>query len=123
MALTGNKSDRRRHTRFKVCEGAFAFINNIPYAIRNISHGGLRLETVFCGDEELDEISLDIFLRDENLYLQDIPVRLVNVWKDYPHSPFSAMGVRCLGLQFADLTEQQLTRLDLFMSRSTTGVA
>lgn len=123
ITTTEKNEERRRHKRFQVSDGAFAFINNMPFTIRNISTGGMSLQSVFFEDAAQEDLTLDLFLQDEKLYLQDIPVRLINVRKNHAGSPFSTIPVRCLGLQFGDLTEQQKTRLDFFISQTTTGAA
>ncbi|GAB4341945.1 MAG: hypothetical protein Kow0089_16680 [Desulfobulbaceae bacterium] len=115
----GGTRERRRHARFRVSEGAFAFIGNVPFTIRNISEGGMKLESAVFDDAPAEEMVLDIFLQHENLYLQDIPVRLVRFQKSGPSTPFSSAHVLCFGLQFGELTQQQKTRLDYFISRST----
>lgn len=123
MKTLADNNERRKHKRFQVCDGAFAFINNIPFTICNISEGGMRLQTVVFEDAPLDEMTLDIFLKDKNFYLQGIPVRLVTVRKKHANSPFSTLQVRSLGLQFGELSEQQKTRLDSFISQTTAGEA
>ena len=104
-------------------EGAFAFINNTPFSIRNISEGGMQLQSVVFDDSPPDEMLLDIFLKKDNFYLQNIPVRLVRFQKNNAASPFSSVQVKCFGLQFGELTEQQKTRLDYFIAHSATGEA
>lgn len=120
MKISPKNEERRRHKRFKVCEGAFAFINNSPFTIRNISRGGLSLQSVIFDDNPPPDMILDIFLKSDNFYLQNIPVRLVNIWNSDPKTPFSSIRERCFGLQFGALTEQQQTHLDYFISRSAT---
>lgn len=111
--------ERRKHKRFEVCEGAFAFINNSPFAIRNISKGGMKLQSIVFDDTPPTDMSVDIFLKNENFYLQDIPVRLVCILNNQPTPPFSSIRVRCFGLQFGELTQQQKTRLDYFINHSS----
>lgn len=123
MLLGPENTDRRRHTRFQVRDGAFAYINNIPFTIRNISEGGMRLQSVVFEDTPQEEMTLDIFLKDEDFYLQDIPVQLVTLLRKTTDSPFSTLQLRCLGIKFGELTEQQKTRLDFFISKTTTGEA
>ncbi len=123
MTTTADNIDRRTSKRFEVCDGAFAFINNTPFTIRNVSEGGMRLQSVVFEDAPQEDMTLDIFLRNENFYLQDIPVRLVNVQENHDNVPFSRLRVRCIGLQFGKLTAQQKTRLDFFISQTTTGEA
>ena len=117
------KNERRLFTRFTVTDGAFAFIHNTPFIIQNISKGGMQLKSVVFDETLPDDILLDIFLKDDNFYLQNIPVRLVRFHKNSAFSPFSNTHVRFFGLQFGELTEQQKSRLDYFIARSTSGEA
>jgi hypothetical protein len=116
-------SERRKCSRFKVTEGAFAFINNTPFTIRNISEGGMQLHSVLFDDSPLDEMLVDIFLKKDNFYLQNIPVHLVRIKKNSAASSFSGLHDKCFGLQFGELTQQQKTRLDYFIAHGTTGEA
>lgn len=123
MKIFPGMKDRRRHKRFKVCDGAFAFINNSPFTIQNISKGGLRLQSVIYDDNPPNDMMLDIFLKNEDFYLQGIPVRLVSISSIDPKTPFSSIRERSFGLQFGEMTAQQKTRLDYFISRSATTEA
>ena len=119
MMNMADDRERRRHPRFQVSEGAFAFINNIPFSILNVSAGGIKLQTVLFDEVPPEQMRLDIFLKNENFYLQDIPVRLVRLKKAYARTPFTSTQLHCFGLQFGELTEQQKTRLDYFISRNS----
>lgn len=110
------KKERRQYPRFQVGEGAFAFINNIPFSIMNISTGGMNLQTVLFEDILPEQMTMDIFMKHENFYLQDVPVRLVRVRNVFARTPFMPTQYRCFGLQFGELTEQQKTRIDYFIS-------
>lgn len=114
-------SEKRKHPRFSISEGAFAFINNTPFTLRNISEGGLQLQSVMHDDAPSGDMMLDIFVKNDNFYLQDIPVRLVRLQKNKPSSSFSGEHLTCFGLQFGELTPQQKTRIDSFIIRSTIG--
>ena len=118
MNMAGNR-ERRQHPRFQIGEGAFAFINNIPFSILNVSAGGMKLQSALYDDVPSEYMTLDIFLKNENFYLQDIPVRLVRIKKGYARSPFITSNLSCFGLQFGELTEQQKTRLDYFISHNS----
>lgn len=118
MNMAGDR-ERRQHPRFQVGDGAFAFINNIPFSILNVSAGGMKLQSALYDDVPSEYLSLDIFLKNENFYLQDIPVRLVRIKKAYARSPFITSHLHCFGLQFGELTEQQKTRLDYFISHNS----
>jgi hypothetical protein len=106
-----------------VTEDAFAFIHNTPFVIQNISEGGMKLKSVVFDEQPPDEMMLDIFLKDDNFYLQDIPVRLISFNRNKSLSPFGSAHTKYFGLQFGELTEQQKTRLDYFISRSSAGEA
>lgn len=116
-------SERRKYSRFQVTEDAFAFINNNTFSIRNISEGGMQLESVVFDDTPPEEMLLDIFLKKDNFYLQNIPVRLIRYQKNNSASAFSSVHVKCFGLQFGKLTAQQKTMLDYFIAHSTIGEA
>lgn len=115
--------EKRKYCRFQVTEDAYAFINNTTFFIRNISEGGMQLQSVVFDDTPPDEMLLDIFLKKDNFYLQNIPVRLVRFQNNNAASSFSRVHVKCFGLQFGELTAQQKTRLDYFIAHSTTGEA
>ena len=115
--------EKRNYPRFRVSDGAFAFINNIPFTIQNISEGGLQLQTVVIADSPSGDMLIDIFLKNDNFYLQNIPVRLVRFQKNISSSPFSNVHVKCFGLEFGELTPHQKIRLDSFIARSTIGEA
>jgi PilZ domain len=118
MNMAGDR-ERRQYPRFRVGDGAFAFINNVPFSIMNVSTGGMKLQSVLFDDVPPENMTLDIFLKNENFYLQDIPVRLVRVRKAFARTPFTTTQLRCFGLQFGELNEQQKTRLDYFISHSS----
>ncbi|HBI15101.1 MAG TPA: hypothetical protein DDY20_06250 [Desulfobulbaceae bacterium] len=112
-----NERERRQYPRFQVGEGAFAFINNIPFSILNVSAGGMNLQSNLYDDPLPEHLTLDIFLRNENFFLQNIPVRLVQIRNT--RTPFMSTQLRCFGLQFGELNEQQKTRIDYFISHSS----
>lgn len=120
--MTENR-ERRKYTRFRVTEGAFAFINKIPFTIGNISENGVQLQSVVFDGSPNEEMLLDFFLQNDNFYLQDLPVRLVRFQRKYSCSPFSNTEIKFFGLQFGELTQQQKTRLDYFIAHSTIGEA
>jgi hypothetical protein len=118
MNMAGG-SERRRHPRFRVGEGAFAFINTFPFSILNVSAGGMKLQTVLFDEAPSEQMILDIFLKNDNFYLQGIPVHLVRVRNTSARTPFTSTQLRCFGIQFGELTEQQKTRIDYFISHSS----
>lgn len=120
--MTDNQ-ERRLFTRFEVTDESFAFIHNTPFIIQNISKGGVQLKSVVYDDIPPEEMMLDFFLKEENFYLQNIPVRLVRFHKKSSSLPFGNTHEGFFGLQFGELTQQQKSRLDYFIARSSSGEA
>jgi len=117
------RQERRSSRRYLVQEGAFAFINNTPFTIQNISEGGMMLQSVVFDDTPDEHLVLDIFLKSEDLYLKNIPVRLVSHSKSRSTTPFSAIQVRLYGLAFENLDEEQRILLDTLISKDAEGQA
>ncbi len=115
--------ERRHYTRFQVREGAYAFIDNIPFTIQDISEGGMKIQSVIFDDVPMDDIVLDIFVNNGEFYLKGIPVRLISLMENEATTPFSAIRVRRFGFEFGDLTEQQIQLVDSFITYNTVGEA
>ena len=111
--------ERRHFPRFSVKEEAVAFISgNTPCRIRDISRGGIMLQSVFFDQEPADSIKLDIFLGRDKFYLPNIPIHIVSHSKRRSSNTFSQIQVERLGFRFGDLSEQQQTQLDYFISQN-----
>jgi hypothetical protein len=121
MALTNE--DRRQYPRFRVREGVYAFIDNIPFTIQDISEGGMKLQSVVFDEAPLENLKVDIFVNNGKFYLRDVPVRLVSLLQDESTTPFSAIHVKYFGFKFEDLTEQQKQLLDNLITYNTVGDA
>lgn len=115
--------DRRQHPRFRVRDGAYAFINNIPFTIQDISEGGMRIKSVVYDEAPLENLKIDIFVNNGKFYLKDVPVRLVSLLQDEATTPFSAIHVKRFGFQFEDLTDQQKHLLDSLITYNSVGEA
>ncbi len=120
--MNTGSDEKRKAVRFLMSDGVFAFISNTPFLIQNISETGVKLESVVFEGAPADEMLMDIVMRNEDFFLQNIPVRLVRVQK-IDTAPFSHIPSQCFGLQFGELTQQQKTRLDYFMTRCATSEA
>ena len=89
----GVQSDRRRHKRFRVKEGALAFLGTIPGTIVDISEGGRAINYVVFEREPERQFRLDIFFAANDFYLADIYSKLVSYVLSPPESQFSAVRV------------------------------
>jgi hypothetical protein len=117
------EEERRQYPRFRVREGAYAFINNIPFTIQDISEGGMKIQSVVFDEAPLENLKVDIFVSNGKFYLKDVPVRLVSLLQDDSTTPFSAIHVRRFGFEFDTLTEQQKHLLDDLITYNTVGEA
>jgi PilZ domain len=111
--------DSRRHKRFRVREGALAFLGSVPGTITDISQGGMSVNYVVFEKNPDQVLRLDIFFSEDDFYLPDIPGRIVSDI-DYPSEvSFSAVQVKRLGIRFGELTSEQETGLKYFILHNT----
>lgn len=122
-------SERRRQKRFKVQDPVFAVLRpefKVVGKIQDISKGGVSFEYVAlespartASTTQTDSgPELDIFMREPELYMSQIPCTIVY---DIPvvgyvgHSQDSIVMKRC-GVQFRDLSPKQSERVKSFIS-------
>jgi len=118
---TDAERDSRRHKRFRVREGALAFLGSVPGTITDISQGGMSVKYVVFENDIDQVVKLDIFFSEGDFYLPDIPGRIISD-VDYPsEAPFSAVQVKRLGIQFGELTSEQEAGLKYFLLHNTTA--
>lgn len=117
------QEERRRYTRFHVREGAYAFIDSIPFTIQDISEGGMKIQSVIFDDEPPDDVEVDIFVNNGDFYLRNVPVHLVNLSQSEATTPFCAIRVCYFGFEFGELTRQQKQLVDNFITCNTVGEA
>ena len=115
--------ENRRHKRFRVREGALAFLGSVPGTITDISQGGISVNYVVFEKDPDQVLKLDIFFSAGDFYLPGIPGRIVSD-EDYPsEAPFSAVQVKRLGIQFGELTSEQEASLKYFLLHNTISEA
>lgn len=115
--------ERRRFPRYRLCDGAYAFINNVPFTIQDISEGGMRLKSVVFDENPQEKLKLDIFVNNGSNYLRNVHVRLVRQWHDNLNTPFSTVYAKELGVQFVGLDESQKRFLKDLIICNTIGEA
>jgi len=115
--------ERRRHPRFHVREGAYAFIDNVPFMIQDVSEGGLKIQSVIVDDVPQDNVKVDIFVNKDAFYLKDLSVHLVSMLQGEATTPFSPIRVKRFGFEFGELSEQQKLLVDNFITHNTVGEA
>lgn len=133
MDLETEKNERRKHTRYRVREGAYAALSpdfGKMGQIIDISRGGLCFRYIARLDHPADDVSEShVFVGDEGIYLEKMPNQLVEdvpVESDDIPSPIM-MGSRAMPavrqrrVRFGDLTGNQLAQLNYFIINRTTG--
>jgi len=116
---TKELGERRRHTRFQLKGSAFALVNR-PFAhmgeIIDISMGGLSFQ--YTSDKGIPKgsLALDILCVDDGFRLGRVPVETVA-------ELIVSREVRKLGVQFARLTNRQLSQVRSFIQTYAAGEA
>ena len=119
-----NNRDRRKQTRFKAVNGAFAAVrqkSNHLGQIKDISFGGLAFTYLANEGATNGARVLDIFVTKHQLYIKDIPFQLVRDTQVEKENPFSTVPVRQQSVQFGALSENQKSQLIHLMQYHTVG--
>jgi hypothetical protein len=113
--------DRREHKRYEVQEGAFAALpsNYLVGQIRNISKGGISFTCLASGKQEFNMPILEIFSKDNDFYLREIPFKPVSEIDIEDRVPSSSMQLKQISGEFTELTENQISQLDYFLQNYT----
>ena len=109
--------DRRRQQRFDVRNSAFVLLGPDSTklgALIDISMGGLSFNHMARKPPSNELYELDIFLIDQDFYLQQVPFNIV--W-DCPteENPLSSITMRRCGVQFGQMTHTQMSQLEYFI--------
>ncbi len=115
--------ERRRHKRYRLRDGALAFVGRIPAQITDISQGGMALKFPVLEEPGDVELSLDIFFSEQGFYLPDVPATILSDIEFPVTAPLSAVRVRRLGLRFGELTPDQEERLKTFILHNAVAEA
>jgi len=123
MTNTEETAERRKHKRFKVSKDAFV-AHRPDYLkigqVKDISMGGLAF--TYMADEKPPDQSfeLDMFLASQDFYMQKVPFRTISDFEGQGIT-FSSIKIRRSGVQFGDLTPNQIFDLEYFIENHTTG--
>ncbi len=114
--------ERRRYRRFRVQQRAFVvFGSHITQlgALMDISRGGLGIRYIACGDHSNASAELDIYLAGKSFYLGKVPFE--TIWDaEIPNlSPSTSITTRRRGVQFGELTQDQVGQLRYFIRNHT----
>ena len=113
--------ERRRYKRFQAESGAFV----VPKAskrriwqILDISRGGLAFRYIPFGEEIMESSELEILTRDTLFFLEKIPYRSISEC-DIHEEHLSNYQLKRHSVQFGDLTNNQISRLEHFIQNHT----
>jgi hypothetical protein len=121
MTATYERIERRRHRRFRVPVGVFVSFrpdNSRLGEIIDISLNGLSFRYLASGGPANGSNRLNIFLTERGFCLDDLPFETVSDVGTY-EIPFTPVTMRRSGVQFEELTEDQISGLEYFIQHFT----
>lgn len=116
--------ERRFYERFRVQQGVYALLKNGSSKlgqIKNISKGGLAFKYINHGEQLNEPVAVDIFLSGHGFFLKGIPCKRISDIHVENYVPFSTFEMRQLSVQFGEMNDDQMTHLDAFIEKYTTG--
>ena len=118
--------ERRKYKRFRVQDGAFVMFGPDSAKVGQIidmSMGGLAFRYISSKEQSNRLFELDIFLTDRSFYLEKVPVKTISNLKIANESPSVSTTTRRHGVQFENLTDNQISELRYFLWNHTIGEA
>lgn len=119
------KVDRRKHKRFRAQNGVFVIVrpsDNGACRLVNIGMGGLAFDYLTGKAPSIEATELEVFLTDSLFRLYDVPCR--SIWDlTIYQTEHSTLHKRRGGVQFGELTENQVSQIEHFIENFTTGEA
>jgi len=116
--------DKRKHTRFRSQDLAFAafgsHIKEIGQII-DISMGGLAFRYIADGDQLNESRELEIYLANNGFHLEKVPFNTISDFELTSEFPLSSIRMRRRGMQFGELLQTQVSQLEYFIQNHTVG--
>jgi len=120
--------ERRKHKRFRVQNGAFAVLTAFSWPhstqklgqIIDIGMGGLAFSYIASEEPSNGSLELSIFLAENRFHLRNIPFKTISD-VETKKVPFSSITMKRSGVQFGELTPNQISQLKYFISNHTIG--
>ena len=118
--------ERRKHIRYRAKEGALAAVR--PQYVKigqiiDISRGGLAFRYTVTDSQGNESHELDIFLIGEVFHLNRVPFKIISDLRINKKSSPSSLRMRRCGVQFGELTQNQIHELEYFIRKHTLGEA
>jgi hypothetical protein len=117
--------ERRHDKRFAVQNGVVALPRSSTVAIGtivDISRGGISIRYTPTEEQNGTSPDIDILLTAHNFYITGIPVTTISDFKLENKIPFSYIYERRCGMQFGELTDNQLNQLNELLSNYVIGM-
>lgn len=121
------RKDKRANSRFRVKDLTFVKLQSESKVdigqLLDISKQGLALRCFVDEEKPREYSSLGIFLSGGEFIVDDVPFRTVSDIELNNNPQFSTIILRRYGLQFKDLTPEQVEKLDKFLLNHALGRA
>lgn len=117
------KTERREHQRYRVKEDALVISPEVVGQITDISLGGMAFRYADKTNSSQLSEELDMFLSNDDFYLDSVPFTTVSDRTLLTVSPYSSMAMRHCGVQFGQLSPSQKSQLEQFIESHTNGAA
>jgi hypothetical protein len=114
-----DQRERRCYPRFRVKNGALAFLGAVPGEIADIGLKGMSMKYVPMDKVESKPLKIDIFVPEQDFYLPGLSCRLVSAVDIPADAPFQVVRVKRLSLEFCELSEEQQAGLQYFFQHNT----
>ena len=124
MDVTKVEIERRKEKRYKVVNGAYALVGAKPNKlgqINNISRRGLAFKYLAGEAASNGAKVMDVFVRNNDFYLKDIPIQTVYDIELAKEDPCSTVVLRQQSVQFGNLTQEQIAKLMHLLQHHTLG--
>ena len=117
--------EKRRFRRFQAPQNAFALLKGPDGRlgqIIDISKGGLAFRYVGSGRQPKRSFQLDIFLANNGFRLEKVSFRTVSDFEVSKQGPANSAIMRRCGVQFDELNQDHVSRLEYFIENYALGV-
>ncbi len=115
--------ERRKHKRFQVPMGAFVTLKPSDTGAGRLTHismGGLRFEYITGQTASGQATELDIFTTNSDFRFYKVPCQ--TIWQRTTYeSPLTSTTKRQCGVQFGELSPDQIYQLEYFIQNYTGG--
>lgn len=115
------ESERRQHTRYGISDDVFLTFRpqfETMGKVKDISRGGAAFEyTAFTESNSTKDIEVDIFSAAEGFHVARIPCKVVYDVQVNSHPNLKNLVTKRCGLEFQNLTSQQLAQLSSLFTR------